>query len=138
MRLQFLAVLAAGLLLGADDAKKEQEKLKGNWTLVSIESHRGKEEGKDAKVEFTLDKMVVNLGKGQTRTGTYKLDPSKTPKEFDLVPDDGPKKGQAMQAIYVLEGDTLKICMAEKGARPKEFKPDGATETSIVTLKRQK
>lgn len=138
MRIQVLLIMTAGLLLGADDAKKEHEKIKGKWTLVSIESHEGKVEPKRATVEFTLDKMTIKLGtKDNGRQFTYKLDPSKTPRVIELVRDNRPEV-PAQHGIYQFDGDTLKICTAEMGARPKEFKPDEATQTIIVTLKRQK
>ena len=34
---------------------------------------------------------------------SFKLDPSKSPKEIDLIGLDGPQKGKTMQGIYRLE-----------------------------------
>lgn len=137
MRGQLLCFLATGLLLGADaapEARKECEKLKGNWQIVSVIDPSGKEKAMTAKAEFTLDTLIID---GKV-AGTYSVDPAKDPKEMDFVPSTGPLRGKTKKAIYVLEGDTLKMCGAEEGPRPKEFKPDAQKFISLVIFKRQK
>ena len=81
MRLQALLFLTAGLLLGADDAKKEHGKIKGNWTVVSITSPDGKEEAKNAKAEFMKD-AAGNRSKADTYYGSKSSDPNWTPCDY--------------------------------------------------------
>jgi uncharacterized protein (TIGR03067 family) len=71
---------------------------------------------------ITADKITMRT-QDRTQTGTYKLDPTKTPGEIDLIPLEGPEKGLTMPGIYAIEGDTLKICFTgPQQVRPKEFK----------------
>jgi len=136
-----LFVVAAGLLVAADakeDLKKELDKLKGNWSVTAVEVPKGEKgpsdnELKQLKVVFTDDKMSIKFGDEEDKPATYKLDPSKKPKEIDATRGDKTLKG-----IYALEGDTLKICFSEKGERPKEFKADADTRAAVMTLQRAK
>ncbi len=58
-----------------------------------------------------------------------KLDPSKKPKEIDMILADGSKTALG---IYELSGGIFKLCYAPPGkGRPKEF---GAKEESGYTL----
>ena len=75
--------------------------------------------------------------------GTFKVDPSKKPKEIDMkITEDetGKHKGKTAQGIYALDGDTLKWCVAEPGTteRPKEFAAPADTKLMFITLKREK
>jgi len=45
---------------------------------------------------------------------------------------------RTLKGIYTLDGDTLKICLTEKGDRPKEFKLDADSKAALMTLKRDK
>src|SRR5262249_22649487 len=127
MQLRPLMVLAAFLLfavaLPADD-RGEQDKLQGTWAVTS-----GEEGGKPlpaAKVDggqVCITKARVRVrNKEDNREMTYKLDPSKQPKTIDLTTAEGPDKGKTAHGIYVLDGDTLKICFAPPGKeRPADF-----------------
>lgn len=140
MRIQIMALLAVALL-GADakdDAKKEQAKLKGRWTVLSFENDKGKNAVTNSTVVFTLDMMVIALEGSETIKAAYQVDPGKNPREIDLVPTNGSFKGKTCPGIYELTGDTLKLCVSNKGPRPKAFKPDAASETNIIELKRFK
>jgi uncharacterized protein (TIGR03067 family) len=137
-----LLVVAAGLLIGADakeDLKKEQDRLKGTWSVLAIEVPKGEKgpsdkELKEMKVIFAdTDKVIMKFGEDEDKPAVYKLDPSQKPKEIDIMP--GPR---TLKGIYTLDGDTLKICLTEKGDRPKEFKVDADRKAALMTLKRDK
>ena len=68
------------------------------------------------------------------KQGEYKLDPTAKPKAIDLVEPNGSRN---TPGIYELDGDTLKICIAEgqNAVRPTAFKPDGM-RMPVVTFKR--
>jgi uncharacterized protein (TIGR03067 family) len=143
MKLQALLVVAvAGLLVAADakdDLKKEKDKFKGTWSVIAIQlpgEGKGPAENelKEMKLIFTDDTVTVKF-KDDAKLANYKLDPAKNPKEIDILPKD---TDRAVKGIYVFEGETLKICSADKGDRPKEFKPDAPSRTSVLTLKRDK
>jgi uncharacterized protein (TIGR03067 family) len=146
MKPRVLFVLSVGLLVGAqaqDDAKKEMANFKGTWSLLSVvlpTGDKGPSENdiKEMKLVFGQpadDSMVMKFGDKGEKASTYKLDPSKSPKEIDMQPSGGPKLAKG---IYKLDGDTLVICANNQGDRPKEFKADKASGTSVLTLKRDK
>jgi uncharacterized protein (TIGR03067 family) len=144
--MQLLAFVALGLLVGADspkdEAKKAQEKLQGTWKAVTVERRgESKEDEEEHHLIFDGDKFRIKRG-GQTMIqGTFKLDPSKKPKEIDMkITEDetGKHKGKTAPGIYALDGDTLKWCVAEPSTteRPKEFSAPADTKLMFITLKR--
>jgi uncharacterized protein (TIGR03067 family) len=107
-----------------DMARKDLEKMRGTWTLVSLE-----EDGKTAtaarlkefKVTIGGDRYAFTVG-GVTAKGVYKLDPTTTPKAMDIIVEEGPHQGKTKLAIYEFDGDIFKCAVAEPGKdRPKGF-----------------
>lgn len=125
----FVLLLTVGVLIAADareDAKKDIEKMQGTLVLVSGERDGKKftdEEIKQSKLiiqgdTFKIPKSTV----GTSQEGTFKIDPSKTPKQIDSTAGSGTDKGKISLGIYELDGDTQKFCFAPPGKdRPKEF-----------------
>jgi uncharacterized protein (TIGR03067 family) len=146
MRRHLLMVVAAGLLVAADDAKTQapadQGKLQGTWEVVSMERGGMKREGPpEAQLVFEGDKFTMKMGERSIR-GTFKLDPAKAPGQIDMTVTEGPEQfqGKTSQGLYALEGDTLKWCSAEPGTddRPKEFKTAEGTTHMLIVLKKKK
>jgi uncharacterized protein (TIGR03067 family) len=146
MKLRMLCVLAVGVLLAADDAKdaakKDQEKMAGEWSLVSAER-----DGQPLPEE--LVKTIKRVFKGDEYTTTkdgdvigkakFKLDPSKKPKHIDFTPSEGAEAGQALEGIYELDGDKLKICYSQSGEkRPGEFSTKEGSGRTLGVWKRDK
>ena len=68
---------------------------------------------------------------------TYKLDPTRKPKEIDLTWAEFANKGKVQLAIYELDGDARKICESPVGrVRPKKFESNKGSGQSMLTLKR--
>ncbi|MFO0799585.1 MAG: TIGR03067 domain-containing protein [Gemmataceae bacterium] len=119
-----------------DPAKAELAKLQGEWAVKSIEV---------AGMPLPGDlpgKLVIEGAKfgGLGSTMTITLDPTKAPKEIDLVRGPG---GQKWMGLYKLDGDTLTLCLAmiEKGkpeaqTRPADF--DRKKVQMLVTAVRPK
>ena len=107
--------------------------VRGAWTAVSGESG-GKNLPALRGYRMTFDdgKVTVRFA-GETKQGTFKLDPKSTPKSIDLGLDGGTGLG-----IYSLEGDTLKLCLAEGGKveRPTKFTAEEGARTVLLTMKR--
>ena len=149
MRRTVLVVLAAGLLLGADnpkgEAKKDQDKLQGEWTLES-----GTREGTEIPEDIakSLKRTIKDDGFSVTRDGqalnkgTFKLDPSKKPKAIDFITTEGPGKGTKALMLYELKGDELRLCETTPDdtrkdlPRPAEFSAGPGSGRAITTLRR--
>jgi uncharacterized protein (TIGR03067 family) len=85
------------------------------------------------------DKFTIKVGDKAMRAATMKLDPSKKPKWIDITFTDGPEKGKTRLGIYMLDGDTHKICYGDLGKeRPTEFVSKPGTGHRLVVFKRAK
>jgi uncharacterized protein (TIGR03067 family) len=121
--------------------KKDEEKIQGNWTVVSRE-FIGK---KTPEAELQALKVIIKDGTITMDDGKkkekipYKLDPSKKPKAIDLA-NTGIGSKETTLAIYELDGDTLKICWSEKDAenRATMFASDKDSGQTMIVLKREK
>ncbi len=127
-------IFAVFLFLAADtpkddETKKEQEKLKGTWVVVSSEkSGKPHEDTKNAKFIFDGDELTVIL-KGDENKGKdgFRLNLSKKQKWID---------SRLGRGIYELDGDGLRICSAEE--RPTEFVSKPKSNVYLYVLKREK
>jgi uncharacterized protein (TIGR03067 family) len=143
MRFQRKAFLALAMVIGVvkafgEDAKKDMEKLQGDWDLVSAE-RRGKDITNNIKREFSMNikgkKFVVEFG-GNRYFFTIRVNSAKSPKEIDLGLATTAKRALG---IYALEGDKLKISWVPVGqGRPKGFATNAKTNQTTLVVKRKK
>ena len=147
MKLHAFIVLTAGLALagrsaGEDIIRKDQEKLQGTWSLVSVEIN-GKalprEAIQGAELVVKRGKYAFTLGDTQLEI-TYKLDPAKKPKTIDITFNNGPQQGKTFRGIYALEKDKFKVCRAvePEKERPTEFATRADSGLMLVVYKREK
>ena len=135
----FGLVLAVGAP-GKEAPKKEAPSVVGEWDgekAVRGGMERPIPEG-GVKVTFTADgKMLFKEGNKEEGTGSYKVDASKSPGEIEISP---PKEDGTLLGIFKIDGDTLTICLADKGSsdRPTKFESPAGTNIMLVTLKRVK
>src|SRR5262249_7989323 len=109
-----------------------RDRLQGTWVPVSAE--KGGKPAPEAvltsvKVTFSGDRLTVQV-EGETKKGTFRLDPTRSPKQIDLMRD-----GQEpTEGIYRLDRDRLGICLDDaRRGRPTEFKsPPGPAHTLLV------
>jgi len=132
-----------------DPAAEEVKKWQGEWRVVEVE-FRGKSLKKDDAEAKAMRFVVKDNGltfsntekPGRERKQTFKLDPSKTPKQLDLTSLDGQEKDTTAACIYKLDRDKLTICMPyfakDRSVRPKEFKVDASGDHMLLTLERVK
>ncbi len=124
-----------------DDAalKKERAALQGVWKITKVEKAQGEDANLiDATLEFDKDgKNITFTHNGDTKQGTFKLNPAGKPKEIDISPADQDK---TMEGIYQIEKTTLKICMADQAGdgRPTEFATKEGKGFVLITLEKQK
>ena len=70
-----------------------------------------------------------------SKSGTIKLDETKTPKQMDAISTDK----EVMLGIYALEGDSYKVCFAPAGKpRPTEFTSTPGNGQIFQVWERQK
>jgi len=139
-----LTSFAFGLLVvltahGGDDAqKKEKAAIEGKWKFVSFETNKGKDaDFEDATLEFDKDGKNFTLMKGgETKNGTFKLNPGAKPKEIDIMPAEERK----FEGIYELDKSKLKICLAPDAndGRPSEFALKDGKNYVLIVLERAK
>jgi uncharacterized protein (TIGR03067 family) len=127
MRTHALIVMMAGLSIAADAPKGDLGKLQGTWSLVSAVR-----DGKDVPDDEVSRTTLVIKGDaftfpndarvGTGPSGTFTIDPSRTPGAIDATPSAGPTKGETWMGIYEIAGDLYKVAFAPPGkVRPTRF-----------------
>jgi RNA polymerase sigma factor (sigma-70 family) len=124
----------------AEKPKADKDSLRGTWIPVSVEENGKKVPEEDVKAKnfemvFAADKVTLP-NKGDSMEVGYKLDPAKSPKQIDLIFD----KEKTAKGIYLLDGDTLKLCVQKDpgSERPTEFVSKEGTNHLLIVLKRKK
>jgi uncharacterized protein (TIGR03067 family) len=118
-----LIVAFSGLAFGQE--KKEagdDQKIQGKWEMVEGEQNGQKfddEFVKGFKLSFDKDKYDAKLANGDGEDGTFKIDAKDTPHKSLKFTTAG---SEVRQAIYDWDGETLKLCVSDRGGdKPKEF-----------------
>jgi RNA polymerase sigma factor (sigma-70 family) len=135
------AAVGYGYVAAAEDKKPDKDKLQGEWKVVSIkvggQDHPNKDQVGDT-MTFKGDGMELEPFKA-----TFKLDPSKDPREVDFTITEGPderEKGKVSLGIYKLDGDKLTIHAGHPGGteRPTGFESKEGENSLVFTLERVK
>lgn len=100
----------------------DQDKLEGVWRTLTIEvdgRYLPDEEAEKLKLAVAKDRMLFG-GHGKGRLTRFKLDAMASPKTIDLT---GVEDEQTALGIYELNGERLKISLAQPGGkkRPTQF-----------------
>jgi uncharacterized protein (TIGR03067 family) len=135
-------LLVIGLAAPLQDAPAELERHQGTWRVVSSRFD-GKDAPEDVARSITRvveDDHVTWYRDGKSFAGTtIRLDTASRPKAIDVIPDGGPRRGQAVLGIYRLDGDELEICMAlPDRPRPDAFRADAGSGRTLMKFRREK
>lgn len=146
-----LVLAVCGLALPtcpADDAAaKAVKELEGEWRLVEAELGGKKmpeDEAKDLRMVIKGEAISIRHSDNdeRKREKTFKLDPTKSPKQIDITSLDGQEKDQTAACIYSLEKGRLKLCIPyftkDPSQRPTEFKTKDGDGVMLMVLERVK
>ena len=129
----FLSTLAV-FAVGDAATDKDKKILQGKWEVVSL-MFRGMDQPVPPGgivLVFTGDKVESIKGGKTIKTGTFKVDASKTPKTLDLV-----EASETQFGIFEFKGDDeIKLCMGK--TRPTAFSSTPDNDQGLVILKRVK
>lgn len=116
--------------------------LEGTWQAIDGEGNGQKmpvEQVKELRVVVRADQLAIKPD-GEGRKTTFKLDASKAPNTIDLIPLDGPRKGDVVPGIYSVQSGQLMLCVNVWGKdstlRPSEFKTHEGDGFVLVILQR--
>ena len=89
-------------------AKPDTEAMQGTWNATKVR-HGGQEMIPEENVQmvFAGDRVTSHFPGMPALSGTFRLDPSKDPKEIDLIFP----AGVTWRGIYRMEGDQLQLCI---------------------------
>jgi uncharacterized protein (TIGR03067 family) len=138
-----VVVVAAGLLVGADDPKKDAGKksdkdlIQGTWNIEKADrdgNAASPDEIKGLQLIFKDDKYTLKTPGGGDLEGTFKLDPAKKPKQLEATL----ASGETLKGIYKIEKDTFTLCISvvPGGERPADFK--GGAGIHLYVMKKAK
>jgi uncharacterized protein (TIGR03067 family) len=117
-----------------------ESEIVGNWTVVRVDledrlpfGDAFPEEGYSLVISQS---SISNIGgEGRDLPVRYAVNPSSFPKAIDCIDD-----GEIIKGIYALDGDSLRICLANypEQARPTDFKARaGRTGQAVLHLRKR-
>jgi len=132
--LAFLAALALSFSLRAQAPAASA--LQGRWVVAAAE-HQGKpfDVIKGGVMTITGNEFEVRTASGNMLKGRLALDP-KQPSHLDMLHADGAR----WEAIFAVDGDTLRLNYVEAGGkepRPTAFATTPDSEATSITLLRE-
>jgi len=143
LTLSLVAVWLAAAALADDQAVQDELKRhQGTWSVTSsiYDGQPASEEIIRSIKRIVTGDHVAWERDGKRFAGTrISLEPAREPKTIDVIPEDGPNRGQRVLGIYKLEGDRLTIVMASPGQpRPKEFQAAKGSGCILRTFQRER
>ena len=127
---------------GDDKAKKDLASMQGAWDMHALEIN-----GKEVPPGQIGDTVLIIKGseyrtkiKGKELFGfQLKLDPSKNPKEVDMVQKQADGSEKIVKGIYTFENGLFKMCrgLDANQERPTQFATWPGTNYFVVTWKKQ-
>jgi RNA polymerase sigma factor (sigma-70 family) len=140
-----IAVAGAGMLTSrgggpeekkapaAPPAKKgDAEAIQGTWEVTGGRIDGAPLSPRERESLWMIGpERIVWLQGGSKVKHTYKLDPAGSPREIHLTGG-----GKEMSGVYLLKGDSLRVCLAGKGRKATEFTAPRGSKRVLVELKR--
>ena len=123
-----------------DDPPRGRGAVRGTWACTSavVDGEPLPEKTvKELRLTITADRYKTERADEVLFDSTYRLDPSKDPKQIEMTATEGDAAGKPALGIYAVDGDTLKMCYVMPGRdRPKAFESAPGSKAYLVTWKR--
>jgi len=135
-----VVLYAAAGTADTDAVKQELKKFEGSWAIVS--AVKGGEKAEKEKIKSIRVFLKGNTYKIQVDgkdidEGTFKVDPTKTPKWLDIM--SAKAEGKVMRGVYELKGDTYTLCTSGfDEERPTALKAEAGSNHFLQTARRVK
>jgi uncharacterized protein (TIGR03067 family) len=114
--------------------------LEGKWACASaILNGKPLPEEAVTRIRLTLtkDRYTTERGTQILFDSIYSVDPTRNPKQINIVAIEGEFKGKEGQGIYSARNGTLRICYTMPGRpRPTAFESKPGSETYFIIWKR--
>lgn len=128
------------------DDGEDMQKLQGVWRGVELEikgDSFSRESARSLRLRFDKDTFTVEQGGKVTVQGSYRIDPTATPKTIDLTIRDTVQtvnKGALVLGVYVLKKDRLQLCTTKANGqdRPKKLASKRGTTHTLFTFQKEK
>ena len=131
MKSRFLLIIPVFLVLGTlatgGGPAQDLQRMAGTWSAVIVETSGKKtssEEREKLKMKLVIqgESYTLFFSDEPVARGNLRLDESAQPSSIDIVPTDGPHKGQAQPGVYAFQGEDLWMVVAAPGQpRPTVF-----------------
>lgn len=135
MQRHFLVVVTCFLVMSLawadekeDAAKKELEKMQGEWKLSVQDDVTLKIKGNE--YEFTAGNI--------SEKGKFKFNPSTKPAQVDVDITEGNDAGKKQVGIYELKEDKVKFCFAKAGEVKRPDKFESSEDGSLILFEFEK
>jgi len=117
-----LGVLAGAAAARDDTVDSELKGLQGTWTITRFVLEGREDAGSGQTLVVSAERYALRNNSKDLETGTFRIDPAKSPRTFDFTPQDGPDRGKTTPGIYELKGDALRVARNLDGkTRPADF-----------------
>ena len=125
----------------AHPAEQAEKKLRGSWAATKAERDgKAVDDLVGNRLVFTGNRFQIQSKDGKALyAGTFRVNPSAKPAAIDFEHTEGVFKGKTWGGIYVLEGDTLRICDKAPDLakdRPAAFETKSKSGSALITFTR--
>lgn len=122
------------------DPAQDVVHMQGDWRVVEMKVNGLKHDQTEAESLFRTieeDKFTVSRYSRVLNRGTFKLDPTQTPKAIDSLVTSTPEP-LTLLGIYEFDGERLRICNALPGKpRPKDFGCRLGSQQTLILWERE-
>lgn len=146
MKRVVVTALLIGILVGVglgaekEEIEKDLKAMQGDWAADSFVRDGMVFPEDDARSFFRTnkgDRYTMQRFSKKVGSGKVVLDPSKSPREIDFLPDP-PFKGKPILGIYKLEKGKLTMCYAPSGSkRPTTFTSEPGSGVTLIVWVRE-